>query len=197
MKLFRNRKARPTAGMPVLQTERLVLRGFDPSDAVDVFAYASGPNVGPRAGWEPHKTIEDSRRVVERFIRGGEVWAVVEKKTGHVIGSVGLHKRGPRIVEGARELGYALGEGSWGQGYATEACGAVLRHAFVELGCPVVSVGHFPGNQQSKRVIKKLGFVCEGTLRRARTLPDGTYTDEVIYSLLSEEYARQAAATDK
>lgn len=197
MRLWSRKKAQAVATLPLLRTDRLVLRSFDPNDAVDVFAYAQSENVGPMAGWAPHKTLEDSRRVVDMFIREGDVWAVVEKKSGRVIGTVGLHRRGRRSVEGARELGYVLGEKYWGQGYATEACGAVLGYAFHEMNCPVVSVAHFPFNQKSKRVIRKLGFTYEGTLRRAVTLPDGSYADELVYSLLKEEYETQAVPASK
>ncbi len=174
--------------LPTLETERLLLRFFEAGDAEDVFSYAQSENVGPMAGWAAHKSLEDSQRAVEMFRRDGDVWAVVEKKSGCVIGSVGLHKQGRRSVKGARELGYVLGEKYWGQGYATEACGAVLSYAFRELKSPVVSVGHFPFNQRSKNVIQKLGFTYEGTLRRAWTLPNGSDSDELIYSMLKEEY---------
>ncbi len=189
-------KKKPAAApYPTLQTERLVLRAFDPSDAVDVFAYAQSPVVGPMAGWPPHRTIEDSRAVVQRFIDHGDVWAVVEKKTGRVIGSVGLHADGKREVEGARMLGYALGENYWGQGYATEAARAVVRFAFEDLNCRVLSVYHFPTNPKSKHVIKKLGFTYEGTLRLATTVPGGEIADDVCYSMTRDEYdARKAEA---
>jgi putative acetyltransferase len=177
----------------MLATQRLVLRQFDPGDAVDVFAYAQNPAVGPMAGWMPHCDIQDSRRVVSQFIRCGDVWAIVEKKTGRVIGSIGLHADGKREVDGARMLGYVLGEPHWGQGYATEAAQAVLRFAFEQKDCCVVSAYHFPGNARSKRVIKKLGFVPEGTLRMAGTLPGGQMTDEVCYSITKEEYQARAA----
>jgi len=185
--LFKRKKAQAPA-LPVLRTERLVLRAFDPSDAVDVYAYAQSDQVGPMAGWAPHKSLEESRSWVAGFIAAGDVWAVVEKKTGHVIGTVSLRPDGKRRVEGSLQMGYALGEKYWGQGFATEACSEVLRYAFEELDCPVLSASHFPHNQKSKRVIKKLGFTCEGTLRCAFLLPDGTSQDQVTYSLLKTEY---------
>ncbi len=183
----------PVEGFPTLATERLVLRQFDPGDAVDVFAYAQSPAVGPMAGWPPHRTIEESRAIVQHFMRCGDVWAIVEKKTGRVIGSIGLHADGKREVEGSRMLGYVLGEAHWGQGYATEAAQAALRFAFEQKQCTIVSAYHFPNNSRSKRVIKKLGFAAEGTLRMASTLPDGTVTDEACYSLTREEYFARAA----
>ena len=100
-----------------------------------------------------------------------------------------------REVENARMLGYALGENHWGQGFATEAAIAVLHFAFDQMGCPVVSAYHFPKNAKSKRVIKKLGFTPEGTLRLATTLPDGTVTDDVCYSITREEFAQRVAKT--
>lgn len=193
MKWFKQKK-NDAAALPVLGTERLVLRSFEPSDAVDVYAYAQSDKVGPMAGWAPHATLEDSRRMVQGFIESGEVWAVVEKKTGHVIGTVSLHRDFKRRMEGCRQLGYALGEKYWGQGFATEACSEALRYAFEELDCPVVSVNHFPHNQKSRRVIRKLGFTCEGTLRHAVRLPDGAPADLVTYSLLKDEYAALKAA---
>ena len=95
--------------------------------------------------------------------------------------------------EGALALGYTLGEQYRDQGYAVEACAAVLAYAFDELDSPVVSAGHELTNQRSRRVFKKLGFTCEGTARRARMLSDGEYADEIRYSLLREEYRPQPA----
>ena len=122
MRWFGRKKKAEETVLPMLSTERLVLRCFDPSDAVDVYAYAQSPKVGPMAGWQPHQSLEDSRKVVQMFIEDGDVWAVVDKSSGHVIGSVGLHRDGARRVEESRNLGYVLGENYWGQGYATEAC---------------------------------------------------------------------------
>ncbi|MDD3214683.1 MAG: GNAT family protein [Eubacteriales bacterium] len=186
----RRRKAKKIEprGYPPLQTERLVLRMFDPGDTVDVFAYAQSPLVGPMAGWPPHRTIEESRMVVDRFISNGDVWAIVEKKGGRVIGSVGLHPDRKRDVENAKMIGYALGEKYWGRGYATEAASAVLRYAFESLECPIVSAYHYPHNARSKRVIKKLGFSTEGTLRLASTLTNGCLCDDVCCSLTREDY---------
>lgn len=188
MRLFARRKTPLSAAPPLLQTARLVLRGFDPSDAVDLMACAQGEAAGAMAAAAPHQSHEDSRRAVEDFIRGGSTWAVVEKRSGRVIGAVALEPDLARAVEGALELSYTLGEKYWDQGYAVEACAAALAYAFGELDSPVVGAGHAVDNQRSRRAFKKLGFTCEGTVRRARLLPDGAYADEARYSLLREEY---------
>jgi len=189
VKWFGPRKKANESGLPMLSTARLVLRTFDPSDAVDVYAYAQNPKVAAMAGFAPHTSLEESREMVRKFIQKGEIWAIVEKSTGRVIGTISLQADSKRPkMENARSMGYMLGEECWGQGYATEACREVLRYAFEELGCEVVSVNHFPTNQKSRRVIKKLGFTPEGTLRHAVRLPDETVTDVMTYSLLREEY---------
>ena len=177
--------------LPVLSTERLVLRGFETSDAVSVYAYAQSEKVAVMAGFAPHKSVEDSRRMVQTFMEKDAHWAIVEKATGRLIGSISLQADGKRRLENSRRMGYLLGEGYWGQGYATEACREMLRYAFEELECLVISADLFPSNQKSRRVLKKLGFAADGILRCARLLPDGSVSDLVTYSLLKAEYETQ------
>ena len=61
------------------------------------------------------------------------------------------------------ELGYWLGKPFWGKGYMPEAAGAILCHAFEDLGMTCVWCGYYDGNQKSKRVQEKLGFVYHHT----------------------------------
>ncbi len=185
---FRQGKEKPGATPKPLHTRRLELRAFATSDAEDMFAYAKNPAVGLMAGWSPHQTLEETRAVLSRLMEDGEVWAIVEKRIGRVIGSIGLHKDPKRQLTEVRSLGYVLGESAWGQGFATEAAREVLRFAFEEMACPLVSVCHYPHNPRSKRVIEKLGFVREGELRMASVLPDGRVCGSVCYSLTREEY---------
>lgn len=189
MRLFSRRRHMLVQTLPVLQTERLVLRCFDLNDAVDVFAYAQNPSVGLMAGWQPHQSVEDSRQWIEKILLLGNTWAVVEKRTGRVIGTISLNSDRFRRVENALEMGYALGQDYWGHGYATEACREVMRYAFNDLACPILSVSHFPQNSNSRRVIKKLGFVHEGVLRSAFTMPDGSCSDLLVYSMTAQEYS--------
>ena len=105
--------------------------------------------------------------------------------------SVTLKEDRSRQVQNALELGYALGEDYWGNGYATEACREVMRYAFNDRECLVLSATHFPQNASSKRVIKKLGFISEGALRCAYAMPDGTIRDLMIYSMTEPEYRAQ------
>ena len=64
----------------VLETDRLILREWEESDLNDFFEYASVDGVGQMAGWQPHKNIEESKFVLDMFIREGKTFAVVLKE---------------------------------------------------------------------------------------------------------------------
>ena len=171
-----------------LQTVRLLLRPFRHSDLNAFYTYARSPHVGPDAGWPPHQSREESRRILDLFIRQQEVWAVVLRSSGTLIGSVGLHEDPKRQNEGARMLGYALGEPYWGRGYACEAAREVIRFAFEVQRLPLVSLYHYAYNQRSRRVAEKCGFTREGILRAGSKRYDGRVFDDVCYSLTRPEY---------
>ena len=72
----------------MLETERLVLRRWEDSDAGDLFEYAKDPDVGPIAGWPPHQSIEESREVIKNVFTGREAYAVCLKTDGKAIGAI-------------------------------------------------------------------------------------------------------------
>ncbi len=150
--------------MKMLGTKRLILRDWRIGDAADLFAYASTPTVSPAAGWAPHQAVEDSEKIIRHFIAEDDVWAIEERSTGRVIGSVGLHPRAKLAGEPVVELGYVLSPDWEGRGLMTEACKAVLAHAFLDRNLEEVYVAHFDGNDKSRRVIQKLGFLAEGEI---------------------------------
>lgn len=174
--------------MITIETERLVLRGFHIDDANDLFQYAKSPNIGPRAGWKPVESIDEATETIKMFVNVGEVWAIELKSNNKVIGSIGLHNDKQRPFHFIKMLGYVLSEDYWGQGIVPEAAKAVLNYVFNHLHLELVTVGHFPFNLQSKRVIEKCGFIYEGTLRKAYMDYKGFCHDELLYSMTREEY---------
>ena len=179
-KLVNNVPALPTLSIERLETERLILREFRESDAEDVYEYARDPEVGPNAGWKPHESLDESRGVVKNFIQSGEVWAIEDKATHKVIGSIGLHKREREGYTFDRELGYALSRAYWGRGLMTEAASAIVDYAFAH-GVKTLLVAHFDFNDRSRRVIEKLGFVKVGHAADSYTRYDGEVLSETIY----------------
>ncbi len=179
-KLVNNVPALPTLSIERLETERLILREFRESDAEDVYEYARDPEVGPNAGWKPHESLDESRDVVKNFIQSGEVWAIEDKATHKVIGSIGLHKREREGYTFDRELGYALSRAYWGRGLMTEAASAIVDYAFAH-GVKTLLVAHFDFNDRSRRVIEKLGFGKVGHAADSYTRYDGKVLSETIY----------------
>ena len=76
-----------------METKRLILRPWRESDAEALFKYASDPDVGPRAGWPPHKSVEESLEIIRNVFSVEGMWAVELKGTSEVIGSIGYLPR--------------------------------------------------------------------------------------------------------
>lgn len=176
-----------------METERLRLRLWRMEDLEDFYAYAQNPDVGPWAGWKPHGNIEESREILSRWVNntdGNDIkLALEDKATGKAIGSIGIEPDGHRPdMEGCRSLGYVLGKDYWGRGLMTEAVRAVLDYAFQVMKLRLLTITHYPQNLRSKRVIEKMGFVYEGTLRTATTIYNGEERDLCCYSMRAWEY---------
>lgn len=149
-----------------METERLLLRRWEESDAESLFEYASDPDVGPIAGWPAHRSIEESLNVIKNVFSVPECYAICEKKNGKAIGAISLKMNGHTDMterDDECELGYWLGKPFWGRGYVPEAARAILRHGFEELGMTTVWCGYYDGNEKSRRVQEKLGFAYHHT----------------------------------
>lgn len=150
----------------MIETERLYLRKWKDSDAESLFEYAKDPDVGPIAGWLPHKSVEESLDIIRSVLNGAECYAICEKGSDKAIGSIELILNG-RTDKAKREdeceLGYWLGKPFWGRGYMPEAAIALMRRGFEELGMNAIWCGYYDGNLKSKRVQEKVGFVYHHT----------------------------------
>ena len=178
--------------MEQIQTKRLILRSWTESDAEDLYRYASSDKVGPMAGWKPHGNIEESRYIIRMFIRDGTVWALLEKESGRVIGSIGLHDSSPKgDIVYDRELGYVLAEEKWGQGLMPEAVRAVIGYAFETMRINSLAVSHSPFNRQSQKVIEKSGFRYQKRIEKSWKRFDGETLDEEVYLMTADDYAEQ------
>jgi ribosomal-protein-alanine N-acetyltransferase len=146
--------------MPILETERLLLREFFPND-VDALALVLSdhetmrfyPAALDRAGvaaW-----IERNRR---RYTEAGHgLWAMVLKSSGEVVGDCGLSRQ---TVDGTDEIeiGYHVRRDLWGQGYAPEAARACQGYGFARLGADRLISLIRPENLPSRRVAEKTGL---------------------------------------
>ena len=175
--------------MKIIETERLLLRDWSIDDVDDLYDYARNPNVGPHGGWKPHESKLESLEIMQTlFINKYDSWAIVYKENGKVIGSIGYEPDPKRPEINCKELGYAMSEDYWGKGIMTEAAKAAIRYGFEEMGLDMVTIYRNPYNKRSGRVIEKCGFTCEGVLRNANKIYDGSIRDVMCFSMTKEEY---------
>jgi RimJ/RimL family protein N-acetyltransferase len=179
---------------PTLHTARLRLRPFDDADADDLFALHSNARV--LRYWDAPPWRERER--AERFITAcrqmaeagtGARLAMDRMPDGAFIGWCSLTRWNPTHRSAA--ITYCLDEGAWGHGYATEAARAVLEWAFDTLDLNRVQTETDTRNAASARVLEKLGFLREGTLREDCVV-NGEVSDSWVYGLLRREWQPSA-----
>ena len=172
----------------VLTTDRLTLRPWRESDLTDFYEYASVDGVGQMAGWNPHRDMEESRSILNSFIKHKKTFALEHQ--GKVIGSLGIEEyceeNYPELADlQGREIGYVLSRDYWGRGLMPEAVKAVTHWLFSVEKLDFLIVGHFDWNSQSRRVIEKCGFQYVKTIK-FETRYD-TVEDSVEYILYHPE----------
>ena len=115
---------------------------------------------------------------------------MILRETGEPVGSVGVFPTELPEGKGESEIGYWIGRPYWGQGLIPEAVRELQRWCFQDRGEERLWCGHFPGNDQSRRVIEKCGFtyVCQDP---PREWPSGDTFGSRMYALTREEWEKQ------
>ena len=159
-----------------METERIMLRRWRETDAAALFTYASDPDVGPRAGWPVHHSVEDSAKIIRTVFSNDTTWAIVLKETGEPIGCIGYYTHESsniRIGKNDCEVGYWLGKPFWNKGICTEALRLVLDYCVHVKHFTDIWADHFTGNPESGRVLEKCGFTDTGILNKCSRLVGG------------------------
>lgn len=192
----------------IIETERLVLRAWktdDRAESESVFRYASDPEIGPRCGWPPHTSVEDSMSVINNVLAVDGNWAITIKDCGEPVGSIalkpvshytadpiaadaGLEAKHGGALHNAKELGYWIGRPFWGKGYMPEALNAVLAFAFGTLHADAVWGGHYVANPQSGRVMEKCGMTAVCTTKRDYFPLIDEYHDGVVRLITATQW---------
>jgi RimJ/RimL family protein N-acetyltransferase len=178
-----------------LETPRLVLRPFRHADAGDLFAVYSHPEVARYVPLGEWKRIDDAHQRIARDINSMAVGeyirlAVERREDARVLGEVLLFKFDAQSRRA--ELGYALGRDAWGCGYAAEALPPLVEHGFRKLDLRRIEAVINPRNAASAKVLDRLGFTHEGTLREHHVMR-GETGDTAVYGLLRREWEAWAA----
>jgi ribosomal-protein-alanine N-acetyltransferase len=178
---------------PSLETERLVVRPYEEADAELLFPLVSNPNSTRFTLWEHHKSIDDTLNFVRDYARSRYAEGVPEPMAIALkgdpqhkpIGSVGCFWGSH--PNRSMELGYWLAEPFWGRGLMVEACRVLVNYSFSTLVPERIQARVIEGNAASVRVLEKLGFRYEGTLRSA-ILRRGNFEDVLFFSVLKVEW---------
>ncbi len=175
---------------PTLPTARLLLRPVTDSDADALYAMHSNAYV--LRYWDAPPWSERTR--ANRFIaashqlaeEGSGARVVIERASdGSFVGWCSLTRWNPDYRSAA--MGYCLSDAAWGNGYATEAARALLRWGYDTLDLNRVQAETDTRNIASARVLEKLGFVREGTLRED-CIVNGEVSDSWVYGLLRRDW---------
>lgn len=179
-------------GTQQIETERLILRRFKPSDAEYMFKnWATDSEVNKFLSWNSHKDLNETKRIVDSWVNNYVNnncynWAIELKNIGEIIGQISLVGLNEKYC--SCEVGYNVGRLVWGKGIMTESLKAVIRYLFCETGMNRIEAKYNTLNQASGRVMQKSGMKHEGILRQAQVDKNGHFYDLAVYSILKSEY---------
>ena len=159
-----------------MQTDRIILRPWLDSDAEALYKYASEPEVGERAGWPPHQSVEESLEIIRTVFQNDTTWAIELKETGEAIGAMGympVCELNLPARKGEPLVGYWVGKPYWNQGICTEALRLMLDYIRKETNYSSLICSHFIDNPASGRVMEKCGFVPTGETSVDESLHEG------------------------
>lgn len=171
--------------LPIMETERLVLRPLRIDDGDGLHALMSDPEANTYVSRPPTTSIEESRERMVTMLAdpAWRAWAITVKGDDTAIGDVvSFEKRQGKVTE----IGYMLTRAYWGKGYVTEAVTALIDLLFSE-GQRRVFADTDPDNAASIAVCKRLGFTLEATLRAEWETHIGV-RDSLIWGLLEDEW---------
>lgn len=180
---------------PTLRAARLLLRPFSDGDAAALFALHSNARVlryWDSPPWRERARAEHFIAACRRMaLEGTGARLAIERVDGRAfIGWCGLGRWNRDYRSAA--ITYCLDEAFWRQGYATEAAGALLQWAFDTSDLNRVQAETDTRNAASARVLEKVGFVREGTLRED-CIVDGEISDSWVYGLLRRDWTSAAS----
>ena len=165
------------------------IRKWELSDAKDLAAALSNKKVQDnlRDGLPYPYTVQDGKEFISAMLSAdeNETFAFAIMVDDKVVGSIGIFRQG-NIHSQTAELGYYIAEEYWGKGIMTEAVKQICAYVFAKSDIIRIYAEPFAYNIASCRVLEKVGFQYEGTLR-SNAVKNGKVIDMEMYSLLKAE----------
>jgi RimJ/RimL family protein N-acetyltransferase len=183
---------------PVLTGEHCALRELQVADAPLLVPVLTDPEV-MRFMSPPPATVERFAWFIEWSRREREAgrylaFALVPHAQAAPVGVLQLRQLEPEFR--TAEWGVAMAPQYWGAGLFLDAARLLLDFAFTELGVHRLEARAALANSRSQAAMRKLGAVQEGVLRRSLTTADGQRLDQVLWSLLDEDWRQLTAQPD-
>lgn len=177
-----------------IETPRLVIRCWNPGDALLLHKAIqdSVRHLLPWMPWANQEPVSLSERIqLLRHFRSNFdqdkdwIFGIFDAEENIVVGGTGFH---PRVGPQAIEIGYWIHVDHVGKGLATEATHALTHVGFNVNKYQRIEIHCDPENQASAAIPERLGYTCEGTLRNRFPNGQGQLRDQMIWSVLPDEW---------
>jgi ribosomal-protein-alanine N-acetyltransferase len=171
-----------------IKTDKLLLRPISTADIYPVWKGLSHPEVIRYYGVS-FSTLEETRVQMDWYAtiekeKTGQWWAVCDPGDNHFYGAIGYNDIHP--LHHRAEIGFWLLPEFWGKGFMPEAAKLIIRYGFEEIGLHRIYAYVETENQNSKKILLKLGFALEGTMKECE-MKNGKWIDLEIYALINIE----------
>ncbi|TDF93047.1 GNAT family N-acetyltransferase [Paenibacillus piri] len=169
-----------------LHTERLHLRKMKISDSPSLFKIWSDPEVTKFMNincFTDENQANDMIKLLDELSKDNKAirFSIIEIESNEIIGTCGYDSLDFENVKA--EIGFDIARAFWGKGYASEAISSLIDYAFSSLKLNRIEAQVEPENVNSVKVLQKLNFIFEGTLRQYERV-NGKFKDLSIYSKL-------------
>jgi ribosomal-protein-alanine N-acetyltransferase len=177
--------------MPLIETERLLIRQFELSDFSDLHEYLAEPST---YAFEPGKpvTMDEAKELTIQRSKGNDFLAVVLKENRKMIGHLYFKQLDPEERR-TWELGYIFNPKYHRKGYASEASSAITNYAFAKYSAHRIMARCNPANTASWKLLERIGYVREGYFKKYGFVHknddgDPIWTDVYEYSKIVDDW---------
>jgi ribosomal-protein-alanine N-acetyltransferase len=181
--------AKPRKTVPVLKSERIVLRPFRAGDTSTMHKIYADAKHMKYWSVDPSSSLAATRKAMRWHVAYHPfhyaMWAVEEIESGKLIGMINYHRRDLR--ERRVDMGWVVLPGRSGKGYMTEAARTLLRYLIDTLKIHKVEALIRRENKPSAALARRLGFRLEGGPIRDRWLVSGKWHSVMLYGLIAGE----------
>ena len=171
---------------PLIETERLIMKKMSHSDAEKIYEMRSNPKMHEHTDSKPDESIDDTIAYINKMNKGIEegkwlIWAIEDKGTQKVIGSISIWNFNPE--EGSGELGYGITPEYQGRGLMKEALLCIVEYGFRSISLNAIEAYTEENNTKSLKLLESCGFSLVNKVQDKGYYSDKTY-NMLVYRLV-------------